>query len=144
MTRLNNKGSISLFELIIILVIVFEIIILIFNGFNWYDDKVSMGSDSLYLNTCESLAKVNSLDGSICPVKGCGNSDGTCIHHNSNGYVGYFDSVSNTIIANRPSGYNLTDNPTINGKKYSGLKGSLVLRVLVYNGTIYYDWVDGK
>ncbi len=142
--RLNNRGSISLFELLIILVIVFELIFLLTDGFGWYNKKFSTGSDALYLNTCESVAKVNSLDGTICPVNGCGNSDGTCIHHNSRGYVGYFDSVSNTVVASKVRGYNLGDNPSIDGKQYNGEKGTLILRVMVYDGTIYYDWVKGN
>lgn len=144
MARLDKRGSISLFELLIILVIVLEVIVVIIGSFNWYDDKFSTGSDSLYLNTCESVAKVNSLNGQICPVNKCGNSEGNCVHHTSTGYIGYFDSVSNTIVANKPSGYNLGDNPSIDGKQYSGEKSSLVLRVLVYDGNIYYDWVKGK
>ncbi len=142
--KLNQKGSISVLELVIILVIIVEVGFLITNGLGWYGDHIASGNDGLYVNTAESVAKVNSLDGMQCPVNNCGNTAGECSHYTGMGYVGYFDSVSNTIVGSKPKGYNSEQNPKVNGKSYTGEIGTMVLRVTANEGSIALDWVGGK
>ena len=139
-----KKGSISLLELIVLIIIAIEAIFFVTYSFNWYDSKFSSGNDSLYLNTCESVAKVNSLNGVDCPVNDCVDPSGKCVHYTTSGYIGYFDSETNKIVGNKPSGYNSSDNPSIDGKGYTGKKGSMVNRVRCFSGNIYLDWVKGN
>lgn len=141
---MNNKGRVSLIEIIAILCIVCEVVFLVGSGYGWLDFHMSSGNDGGYVNTCESVAKVNSLNGVNCPVNNCGNSDGSCVHHTAQGYIGYFDSVSNTIVATRPKGYNSSANPSVNGKHYTGEVGKMVLEVRVNNGKIDIWWTGGK
>ena len=41
------------------------------SALGWTSDKVNSGNDAFTLNTCESVTKVNSLDGYDCPVNDC-------------------------------------------------------------------------
>lgn len=141
---MNNKGRVSLIEIISLLLIGVEVVYLLGSGFGWIDFRVSSGNDGGYVNTCESVAKVNSLNGVQCPVNNCGDTSGNCVHHTSIGYVGYFDSVSNTIVASKPKGYNSSDNPDVHGKKFIGERGKMVLEVIVNNGEITVEWTRGK
>ena len=141
---MNNKGRISLIELTTIIVICIEALFLICGGFDWLNIHVSTGNDANYLNTCESVAKVNSLNGMQCPVNGCSNSNGKCIHYFNGTYTGYFDSVSNTIIGTKPSGYNSSKNPKIDDKSFSGDVGTMVIKVIVKDETLSYEWVGVK
>lgn len=68
---------------------------------------VRRGNDANYVNTCESVAKVNRLNGIHCSVDGCLNANEDCVHHHSNGYIDYFDSVSNSIVAHKTKGWQL-------------------------------------
>ncbi len=142
--RLNRKGRISVLELIIILVICVEGIYLLGNGLGWYASHISTGNDALYVNTAESVAKVNSLDGTQCPVQDCGDTSHTCTHYTGMGYVGYFDSESNTIVGYKPKGYNSEQNPKVDGKSYTGEINTMVLRITTSSGSISLDWVGGK
>lgn len=141
---INKKGSITPLALILIIIISIEAIYLGYKGYKWMSNNMSDGNDALYVNTAESEAKVNSLNGVDCPVHNCGNSSGDCIHHTSIGYVGYFDSVTNTIIATKPKGYNSQTNPKIDGKEYIGNVETMVIRVTVNNNMITLDWVKGN
>lgn len=141
--KLNQKGSISLLELLILSIIFVEVLILLANGLGWFNRHVSTGNDALTLNTCESVAKVNSLDGYECPVNDCTKGE-LCTHKVGNYYVGYYDNLNNTIVGEKVSGYNSNDNPTINGKTYSGGIGTMIIKVTCQNGNITYDWVLGK
>ncbi len=141
---MNNKGRMSLIEIIALLCIGVEVVFLVGSAYGWLDIHMSSGNDGGYVNTCESVAKVNSLNGVNCPVNNCGNSDGSCVHHTSQGYIGYFDSVSNTIVASKPKGYNSSANPSVNGKSYVGEVGKMVLEVRVNNGNIDIWWTGGS
>lgn len=137
---MNKKGEINLLELIIIILICIELFLLCKSAFGWTSDKVNIGNDALTLNTCESVAKVNSLDGYDCPVNDCTKGD-LCTHKVGNYYVGYYDNVSNTIVGNKVSGYNSDSNPTIDGKSFTGNSGTMIIKVTCGNGTISYEWV---
>ena len=142
--KLNQKGRISVLELVIILVICVEGIYLLGNGLGWYASHISSGNDGLYVNTAESVAKVNSLNGMQCPVQDCGNASETCTHYTGQGYVGYFDSESNTIVGYKVKGYNSEKNPKVNGRSYTGEVNSMILRITANEGSIVLDWVGGK
>ncbi len=141
--KLNNKGGISYLELFILLVILLELLIIIGNCFGWFEGHIASGNDAFTLNTCESVAKVNSLNGFDCPVNECAKGS-LCTHKVGNYYVGYYDNVKNTIVGEKVIGYNSVENPSINGKKYSGNVGTMIIKVTCYNGEITYDWVLGK
>lgn len=84
------KRRMSLIELIALVLIVCEIVFLCIKGYDWMNIHVRQGNDANYVNTCESVAKVNSLNGIHCPVDDCSNANEDCVHHHSNGYIGYF------------------------------------------------------
>lgn len=142
--KLNNKGRVTPIELVSIIVIIIGVGYILMNFFGLLNGYVSNGNDSLYANTAESVAKVNSLNGINCPVNDCGNSDGTCMHHTSLGYIGYFDSVTNTIVGEKVKGYNSDDNPDIDGVSYTGIRGTMILRITCENSEITLDWVSGS
>jgi hypothetical protein len=141
---MNNKGRVSLIELVAIIIIAIEVLFLIGSGLGWIDFHVSSGNDSGYLNTCESEAKINSLNGTQCPVNDCPNSSGDCEHYINGSYIGYFDSVTNTIVGEKPKGYNSSKNPEVDGKTYAGKAGTMVIEVIVKDGSITYEWTGGK
>lgn len=139
----NKKGSINVLELVILIVVGIELILILCNGFGWLGNKVNKGSDSITLNTCESVTKVNSSNGFDCPVNDCAKGD-LCTHKVGDYYVGYFDDVKNTIVGYIVAGYNYEDNPKINGRVFKGLSNTMIIKVIVGNGTIEYEWVLGK
>ena len=59
----NTKGRISLLELIVIIFLVIEGGYLLTKSLGWYGDKATGGDDSLLVNTADSTARVNSLNG---------------------------------------------------------------------------------
>ncbi len=140
---MNKKGEINLLELIIIILICIELFFVAKSALGWSNNKVSSGNDALTLNTCESVAKVNSLDGYDCPVNDCAKGE-MCTHKVGNYYVGYYDNVSNTIVGNKVSGYNSGSNPTIDGKSFIGNPGTMIIKVTCGNGTITYEWVSSN
>lgn len=142
--KLNNKGKVSYLELGLIILIVIELLWYIANSYGWLDSHMSSGNDGLYANTALSVAKVNSLNGIQCPVNECEKGNEICTHYTSQGYIGYFDGESNTIVGIKPKGYNSNANPTLNGKEYIGDVGTLVLRITCNEGDISLDWVPGN
>ncbi len=140
---MNKKGNISFLELLIILFICIEVIVLLKWALNWSNDKVGSGNDSLILNTCQSVTKINSLDGYDCPVNDCGKGL-LCTHKVGDYYIGYYDNISNTIVGNKVKGYNSEINPVIDGKSFMGNKNTMIIKVTCYNGNITYEWVLGN
>ena len=137
----NTKGSVSVLEVIVIPLLIVEALYLLWAGFSWYHRHVASGNDNMKLNTCESVAKVNSLNGMQCPVNGC---DGThCTHHITSGYIGFYDNVSNTIVGEKTQGYNESEKEVIGKEEYFGEVNSLVIEVKVINGELKYRWVKG-
>lgn len=139
----NKKGNINLLELVILIVLGMELILILCNGFGWLGNKVNKGNDAFTLNTCESVTKVNSSNGFDCPVNDCAKGE-LCTHKVGEYYVGYFDDVKNTIVGYKVAGYNYEDNPKINGRVFKGLSNTMIIKVIVGNGTIEYEWVLGK
>lgn len=108
------------------------------------DKHVSAGNDGLYANTALSVAKVNSLNGIQCPVNECEKANEICTHYTSQGYIGYFDGESNTIVGYKPKGYNSSSELEIDGQEYTGAVGTMVIRVTCNEGDIKLDWVTGN
>lgn len=133
---MDNKGKTTYLELIIIILIIVELLWYIANSFGWLNNKVSTGNDGLYENTALSVAKTNSLNGIQCPVNECEKGSVNCTHYTSQGYIGYFDSVSNTIVGVKPKGYN--------SSSANGTIGQYVLRITCNEGDIKLDWVLGN
>ena len=78
------KRRMTLIELLALILIVCEIAFLCIEGYDWMNIHVRRGNDANYVNTCESVAKVNSLNGIHCPVDDCSNANEDCVHHHSN------------------------------------------------------------
>ena len=55
------KRRMTLIELLALILIVCEIAFLCIKGYDWMNIHVCRGNDANYVNTCESVAKVNSL-----------------------------------------------------------------------------------
>ena len=138
------KRRMTLIDLLALILIVCEIVFLCIEGYDLMSIHVRRGNDANYVNTCESVAKVNRLNGIHCSVDGCLNANEDCVHHHSNGYIDYFDSVSNSIVAHKTKGYNSCKNPEVQGKEYSGNAGEMILEVIVKDGTISVQWTGGK
>lgn len=138
----ENKGRISFIEIIVIIALVLEAIYLLAGGFNWSWDKWSNGDDKLYVNTAESTANANSLNGIHCPVSDCGSSD-VCEHFNGEYYVGYFNSVTHKIDGYPMKGYNQNKTMTIDDKTYYGDVGTMIIQIKCKEGSVILDWVKG-
>ncbi len=140
---MNQQGRVTIIELIALICIGLELLYFIGNAFGWLDFNVRSGNDKTYINTCESIAEVNSLNGSQCPVDDCSNSHGTCEHYIMGKYVGYYDITSHKIVGDKMKGYNDSQNPEIAGKVYMGGKNTMILEVIVENNTIQLIWTGG-
>ena len=139
----NNKGGISTIELLALGFLITVFLFLGYKGVEWYYDSIRNGNDGLYVNTAESVATVNSLNGMQCPVDGCGNNR-DCIHKKGDRYVGYFDSISHKIVADPMEGYNQAKTMHVGDKKYSGEIGTMIIEVTCKDGTVELNWVKGK
>lgn len=140
----ETKGRISILELVIILVIVLEVIFYVATSYGWLDFHMTSGNDGLYVNTAESTAKVNSMNGVQCPVNNCEKGGINCTHLTKDGYIGYFDSETNTIIGIKPKGYNGSTNPDVDGKTFTGAANTMVIQITCKDGNIDLKWVKGK
>ncbi len=138
-----QKGRVTMIELVALICIGLELLYFAGNAFGWLDFHVRSGNDKTYINTCESVAKVNSLNGIQCPVDDCSNSHGTCEHYISGKYVGYYDINSHKIVGNKIKGYNDSQDPEIDGNEYMGEKDTMILEVIVEDNTIQLLWTGG-
>ncbi len=139
----NTKGRISLLELIVIIFLVIEGGYLLTKSLGWYCDKATGGDDSLLVNTADSTARVNSLNGQCCPVSDCG-SYGECEHFKGQYYVGYYDDVTHHIVAYPKKGYNQNQEMHIKDKTYYGDPGTMVIEIRCRSGEVLLDWVKGR
>ena len=57
------KRRMTLIDLLALILIVCEIVFLCIEGYDWMNIHVRRGNDANYVNTCESVAKVNRLNG---------------------------------------------------------------------------------
>lgn len=137
----GNRGEISVLELILIPLIVFFAVFFLIQGGDWMKIRVNHGNDGLTANTAESVARINSNNGLNCPVDG---SSGRCPHWTSSGYIAYYDNVGNTIVGEKPYGYNEDSTMVIDGKKYYGDPGTMVIKVVCSEGKITLSWEEGR
>ena len=140
---MNNKGRISLLELIIIILLILEGAFILLKSGDWLADKSTSGNDRLLENTADSTARVNSLNGMDCPVDGCGRG-ALCTHKQGDYYVGYFESVSHKIVAYPPKGYNQNYEMRIGKTKYYGDPGTMVIEIRCKEGVVELNWVKGR
>ena len=140
---IDNKGSASLFEVILITAIIIMTAIYFFLGGNWMKIRMNHGNDSLAANTADSVARINSNNGLNCVVDGCGSS-GHCPHWSSLGYIGYFDNIGNKIVGEKPKGYNEYSTMEIGRNQFHGDPGTMVIKVIAKEGEIVVSWELGK
>lgn len=141
--KLSEQAGSSLLEVILIIAIVIMAGVYFFWGGAWMKYRINHGDDSLAANTAESVARVNSNNGLNCVVDGCGSS-GHCPHWSYNGYIGYFDNISNKIVADRPKGYNEYQTMEIGKRQFHGDPGTMVIKVLAKEGEVVLSWELGK
>ncbi|MBR2787550.1 MAG: hypothetical protein IKD94_00155 [Erysipelotrichaceae bacterium] len=139
----DTKGRISLLELVIIILLIFEGAYFLTKGFGWYAKNATTGDDKLLVNTAESTAKVNSLNGTNCPVSDCLHGD-SCTHKRGEYYVGYFDSKTHHIVGYAPKGYNQNNEMYIGDEVYHGAPGTMVIEIRCKDGEVKLAWVKGS
>ena len=139
----NNRGRISIIELFALGFLIPALLFLGFKGVEWYYGTMKNGNDGLYVNTAQSLAIINSLNGAQCPVDGCGHAV-FCTHRKGDRFVGYYEPVSHKIVANPMKGYNQAKIMHVGEKKYSGDEGTMIIEVVCGNGEVELNWVKGK
>lgn len=147
MNKVKQKvGSVSQFELTLIIGICIMILFFVLQGFGFLNHCVENGNDTLIANTAESVALINSNNGAECVVKDCGGyTNGKhCTHWNGYGYVGYYDDVRNTFVADKPKGYNENPRVKIQNKRYYGARNTLVIKAEIKDGEVILSWVKGK
>ncbi len=137
----QNGQALSVFELCLVVGIIIMLVFWLFVGSDIILNYQKRGNDNLRENTCESVAMVESNNGMNCPLDG--RSD-TCPHYTSNGYVSYYDDISNTLVESKPYGYNDYNVMKIGNQKYYGPEGSMVIKVYCQEGHIQYSWEIGK
>lgn len=64
--------------------------------------------------------------------------------YTSLGYIGYFDGVSNTKVANKVKCYNSDTEMNIDGKEYTGEPNTMIIQITCKDGIITLDWVKGE
>lgn len=107
----------------------------------WHVNQQAKGDDALMENTADSVARINSNNGLNCPVDG---SSGPCPHWTSEGWVAYYDNGINTIVGDKPRGYNEYTTMEINGIKYHGARNTMVIKVVCREGYMQLSWEKGK
>ena len=137
----NNRGRISLLELVVIVFLVIEAIFLGIKGFKWYKEEVTGGNDVFLVNTAISTGIVNSLNGQTCPVNDCDHDPNTCTHRLGDEFVGYYDDTSHKILGYPVRGYNQNSIMRIGKKLYYGAPGTMVVQVVCHDDTVECRWV---
>ncbi len=139
----STNAEINGRELIMILFILACVGFFAILGVRWYAVRMQHGDDKLTLNTAISVSKINSSDGQSCPVDGCGGGD--CAHRQSDGsYIGYFDNISNKVVGEKVYGYNEYTTMRVGEHRYTGGRGTKIIRVKTKDGSMKLSWVDGR
>ena len=142
MNKLRSSKGFSRIELICIVGISAVLLFFAYSALNWYHVSQLEAEDKIIANTALHTAEMNTV-GSLCPVNSC-DGQTSCTHKTEEGYVGYFDYVSNTIYGERKKGYNQYREIKLSGKTYTGEAGSLVIKVVCTDGDIRLFWVKGR
>lgn len=141
----SDRGGVSRREVLLVTLISLMVLFFVYEGYKWYRDSLARGDDKMMVNTAESVGRVNSNNGLGCVVDGCrGGLGGHCEHWNGFGYVGYFDNVGNCIVGKKPRGYNEYPVMEVDGKKYYGERGTMVIRVYGKDANVTLSWEPGK
>ena len=138
----ENKGRISLIEMVALIVIIPTLLFLGYKGIYWYYDNIVNGNDAHFVNTAESIARVNSLNGTQCPVDSCCGTN--CRHYFGDHYIGYYDSISHKIVGEKMEGYNQASRMKAGKTYYYGDEGTMIIEIDCKDGVIELKWVKGK
>ena len=140
----STAGAVSRREVLLTVLIVCMSLFIAIEFFNYLKGQQQKGDDALRANTAESVARINSNNGQGCPVRGCGNSSGSCDHYSGGEYIGYYDDVSNTIVARKPFGYNEYGTMKIDDQVWHGKPKTMVIRVVTGNDDVTLNWELGR
>ncbi len=142
--NLHKKGKISNLELALILFITACLVFIGIKGLGWYYKSGAVENDQMLVNTAESAARIDSSNGFDCPVRSCKKGVYCTHHYGVDGYIGYFDHETNSIVGTKPAGYNESSKMKADGKIYKGEPGTMVIQVVCHEGQIDISWVKGK
>ncbi|MBP5279545.1 MAG: hypothetical protein J6Z03_03595 [Erysipelotrichaceae bacterium] len=138
----EDKGRISLIEMVALVLLIPMLAFLGYKGLHWYYDNIVNGNDAHFVNTAESTARVNSLNGMQCPVDGGGGNN--CHHLFGDYYRGYYDSISHKIVGEKMEGYNQAETMKAGNTYYHGDVGTMIIEIDCQDGVIELKWVKGK
>lgn len=139
---MRKKQKISRFEAILIAAIIIMAAFFGVIALEWPAHSIAHRDDALWANTALSDGIINSNNGENCVVDGCEKEN--CEHMKLSAYIGYFDPSDNTIIAEKPEGYNEETRISLDGNIYRGEINTLVIEVKAENGEVSVSWVEGK
>lgn len=140
----DTKGAVSRREVLLTVLIAAMAVFFGVEFMRYLKGQQNKGDDALRANTAESVALINSNNGMGCPVNGCGNTTGTCAHYAGGKYSGFFDDVSNSVIAKRPAGYNEYGTMEIGGEVWHGAPGTMVIHVTTGGSEVKLNWETGR
>ena len=152
MKKMNTANGFSRLEVLCMISIASMVLFFVFSKGQWIVEQQHMGEDKLLMHNAENTAIVETATDS-CPVYGC-KGDENCTHRVGGFYVGYFNRPTNKIQGTpcrgyneskeMPcKGYNESKEMEVNGKKYYGETGTMIIKVRAKDGTIELSWVKG-
>ena len=143
MNIIKDKRGLSRLEVLCITGICILLALSAYWGICYYRDSLDKGNDSMRVNTAESVARNNLLsDG--CVVDNCTQEDDTCTHKTADGRtVGYYDSVSHHIVADKMQGYNEYEQTSAENAKLEGKAGTMILAVYGKDKEVTLKWIEG-
>ena len=141
----ETDGAITRREVLLTILVVAMCLFFVFEFTRYLDSQQKKGEDALRVNTAESTAIINSDNGQSCPVRGCDGKNGSCAHYFSGVYVGYYDDVLNTIVGEKPKGYNDNSPVKVGDEVWYGEPGTMVIKVTVDgSGGIKLSWESSR
>lgn len=139
-----ERRKFSKFEVLLLTAIILMAAFFVILALRWPAESTAHRDDALMANTALSVARVNSNHGTACVVNDCDGGK-ECTHQRGKSTVGYFDTRTNTIVGERPAGYNEETRIRLNGKTYRGKRNTLVIEAKAANdGTVTLRWVEGR
>jgi hypothetical protein len=141
----QTKDKISRFEAILIVAIIIMLAFFVHLGIEWYHIHLAHGNDNMKENTAESTARINSANGTDCVIQDCpGTMENPCPHYHDHVFTGYWDIKTETIVADKPDGYNEAKDMSIGDETWYGDIGTMVIEVTSDGkGNIQLKWVKG-
>ena len=132
--KLKTKTGLSVMEVLCGLGILIALVIIIVGVSKYNLAKTAKGTDGLTMTTAEKVAMVNIQGGGSV----FSHPDGTEQLPN----VGYFDTLTNSIVKEKPEGYNQYSIVSAGDTLYSGSPESLVIRVEYDGVTVQLRWTE--